>query len=402
MGTIDDAKKAAPGVNFTFLVIYLAGMSAFGSFVNDMYLPSLPSMMKFFHTTVPMVQMGLTTGMIGLAVGELILGPVSDKYGRKPMLVYSLIAFCIASVVSIFSPTIHFFLICRFFQGLGASGGYFLARSIPADIYSGGILARTMAIIGAINGIAPASAPVVGGIISDHYTWKGVFVALTIFGLILLAFSPKFKESLPPQKREQGSVWKSFANYKLLIKNRAFVTHVLLKGSALGVMFAYISAGPFIFETHFGWSQTMFGVFMGANATLVAAGSMVALKFKYLKTAAFVGAWGLMIMSVIEACALWLLPHSFIAFELLLLPMLFCSGMIFTTGNTLAMNEGRNVAGDASALLGIGGYIFGAVVSPLVGHGNILHATAIAFVSISVIVVISAYLSRKLAPDLNN
>lgn len=401
MGLVDDAKAAAPGRSFAFLIIYLVGLSAFGSFVNDMYLPSLPSMMKFFHTTVSMVQMGLTTGMIGLAVGELFMGPISDKYGRKPMLVTSLVAFCIASVVSIFSPNIHFFLVCRFFQGLGASGGYFLARSIPADIYSGRLLAKTMAIIGAINGIAPASAPVFGGIISDHFTWKGVFWVLTAFGLLLLCFSPKFKESLTADKRQQGTLAQSFANYKLLLKNKAFMIHIFLKGSALGLMFAYVSAGPFIFETHFGYSQTVFGLFMGGNALFVAAGSMVALKFNPLKNAAFVGALGLLVFSLLEGGALWFLPKDFWVFEILLLPILFCSGMIFTVGNTLAMNEGRNTAGDASALLGIVGYIFGATVAPLMGQGNVLHATAIAFVVMPVIVLVMAIFSRRLASDLN-
>lgn len=395
------AKPSDGKRSFAFLIAYLVGLSAFGSFVNDMYLPSLPSMMKFFGCSVSMVQMGLTTGMIGLALGELVLGPISDKYGRKPMLVWTLVAFIIASTVSIFSPTIHFFLICRLFQGLGASGGYFLARSIPADIYSGPTLARTMAIIGAINGFAPASAPVVGGLISDHFTWKGVFVVLSAFGVILLCLSPVFKESLPPEKR-QDSVWHSFANYKTLILNKAFVIHVILKGAALGVVFAYISAGPFIFETHFGYSQTVFGLFMGGNALLVAVGSIVALRFKVLKNAALVGAIGLMIFTLAEGAVLWLLPHTFLAFELLLLPMLFCLGMIFTVGNTLAMNEGRQTAGDASALLGIGGYIFGAVVSPLVGHGDILHSTAIALVVLSIITLISAILSSRLASDLNN
>lgn len=401
MGIIDDAKAAAPGRNVIFMIIYLVGLSAFGSFVNDMYLPSLPSMMKFFGTTVSMVQLGLTTGMIGLATGQLFMGPVSDKYGRKPMLVISLIAFCIASVVSIFSPDIKFFLVCRFFQGLGASGGYFLARSIPADIYSGRTLAKIMAIIGAINGIAPASAPVFGGVISDHFTWKGVFWALTIFGALLLIFSPKFKESLTADRRQQGSLLQSFSNYKLLLRNKAFMIHIFLKGTALGLMFAYISAGPFIFETHFGYSQTVFGLFMGGNALLVAAGSMVALKFHPLKNAALAGAIGLMVFSLADAAVLWLLPDSFWAFELLMLPMLFCSGMIFTVGNTLAMNEGRATAGDASALLGVVGYIFGATVAPLMGHGNILHATAIAYAVMPVLVLVMAILSYRLASDLN-
>ncbi|GEM_PF-6522078 len=154
---------SAVAVNFTFLVLYLAGLSAFGSFVNDMYTPSLPSMCRYFHCSVPVVQLGLTMGMLGLGIGQIVLGPVSFRYGRKPVLVASILFFIAAATVSIFSPTIHFFLVCRFFQGIGASGGYFLARTIPADVYGGRRLAKAMAVMGAINGFAPASAPVIGG-----------------------------------------------------------------------------------------------------------------------------------------------------------------------------------------------------------------------------------------------
>ena len=155
---------------YIFLVAYLVGLSAFGSFVNDMYLPTLPEMTRYFQCPVSVIQLGLTMGMLGLGIGQLILGPASDKYGRKPVLMTTMTIFIIGAVVSIFSPDIHFFLGCRFVQGIGASGGYFLARTIPADIFSGRQLAKTMALIGAINGFAPASAPVLGGILAVRTT----------------------------------------------------------------------------------------------------------------------------------------------------------------------------------------------------------------------------------------
>ena len=144
---------------YWFLVIYLVGLSALGSFVNDMYTPSLPEMCRFFHCSVPTVQMGLTMGMIGLALGQFLLGPISDRYGRRPVLICSTLLFIFAAIVSVFSPTIHFFVACRLFQGIGASGGYFLARTIPADVYQGRGLAKLMALIGAINGIARLRPP---------------------------------------------------------------------------------------------------------------------------------------------------------------------------------------------------------------------------------------------------
>jgi len=183
---------------YGFLVFYLVLLSALGSFVNDMFSPALPAMRRFFDCSVPTVQMGLTAGMCGLGLGQIILGPVSDKYGRKPVLVASISVFVVAAVVSIFSPTIHFFIWCRFFQGLGVSGGYFLARTIPADRFQGRQLAKVMALVGAINGFAPASAPVLGGIVADTWGWRGIFVCLAVFAVIVLAMAPGMKESLPP------------------------------------------------------------------------------------------------------------------------------------------------------------------------------------------------------------
>lgn len=393
-------RALASGKYYAFFVAYMVILSALGSFVNDLYLPALPEMVGFFHTTVPTVQLGLTMGMIGLGVGQLVLGPLSDRLGRKPVLVGSISVFIVGAVVGIFSPTIHFFLGCRVIQGLGASGGYFLARTIPADVYSGRPLAKVMAIIGAINGIAPAGAPILGGIITDTWGWRGAFVALTIFAVIVIALSPMLKESLAPARRFHGTVAKGWSGYLGLLKNRAFMTHTAFKGVALGMLFAYISSSPFILQKHYGLSETVFGLVIGANAVFVAAGSMLALKFNPLKKAAVVGATLLMIASAAQAVALWFV-HSIWVFEICAVLMVFSLGMIFSVTNTLAMNEGRQRAGEASAVLGISGYIVGAIVSPLVGIGDIMHSTAITFVILGTITLFFSLLSRRIAPDLD-
>ncbi len=385
---------------YTFLVCYLVLLSALGSFVNDMYTPALPAMCRFFGCSVPLAQMGLTMGMIGLAVGQFLMGPISDRYGRRPVLAFSIALFIAAAVASVFSPSIHVFNICRFFQGAGAAGGYFLARTIPADIYSGRPLAKLMALIGAINGIAPASAPVIGGVTADAYGWKGVFVLLAIFAAIILVMSPVLKESLVPARRATGDWWNAIPTYLKLLRNRPFMIHVSLKSVSLGLLFAYISASPFILETHYGMSQTHYGLLIGFNALFMAAGSMIALKFKLLKNAAKAGAWILAAATAGEAAALWFV-HSLWLFEILMIIMLFALGLIFTAANTLAMNEGREKAGEASAILGIGGYVVGAVASPLVGLGDILHSTAIVFIITALLVLIFARASTLLPPDLN-
>lgn len=384
---------------YAFLVFYLVLLSALGSFVNDMYTPALPAMCRFFGCSVPLAQMGLTTGMIGLGVGQMLLGPISDRYGRKPVLVGSVIVFIIAAIASLFSPSIHIFNTCRFFQGIGASGGYFLARTIPADLYRGRLLAKLMALIGAINGIAPASAPVIGGVTADAFGWKGIFIVLAIFAAAILAIAPALREPLPVSRRTTGAWWKSLPGYIILIKNRAFMIQVCFKGTALGLLFAYISTAPFILQTHYGLSQTVFGLVIGFNALFVAAGSMLALKFNPLKKAATCGSFIMLAGVILQAIALYCI-HSIWIFEAFMVIILFGLGLIFSTTNTLAMNEGRDRAGEASSLLGTAGYVVGSIASPLVGIGNILHSTAIVFIVLTALVMICCHGSKKIAPDL--
>lgn len=176
------------------------------------------------------------------------------------------------------------------------------------------------------------------------------------------------------------------------------MVHVALKGASLGVLFAYISGAPFIYQTEFGFSQIGFGLIMGANAIAVAAGAMIALKFKVLKRAAFIGSFGVLIAAIILTFFIYNL-HNLWSFEIFILPLLFCLGMNFTVSNTLAMNEGRADAGGASAILGVAGYLFGAIVSPLVGKGDIMHSTAIVILSVSVITLGFAIWTKNLAAD---
>lgn len=390
---------SAPKVNYPFLVFFLVTVSALGSFVNDMYTPALPAMCRFFGCQVSVAQLGLTMGMVGLGLGQILLGPISDRYGRKPVLIGSVILFIVAAVASIFSPNIHVFNISRLFQGLGASGGYFLARTIPADLYSGRALAKLMAITGAINGVAPASAPVIGGVTADAWGWKGVFLVLAAFALVILAISPLVKESLPPSRRTTGPWWKSLRGYGALLRDRPFIIHICYKGFALGILFAYLSAAPFILQDHYGLSQTRYGLVIGFNSIFVAAGAMLAMRFHPLKRAARTGAIILAVGTAAQAYALWTI-HSLWVFEICIWVMLFGLGLIFTTTNTLAMSEGSSRAGEASALLGLAGYVVGAIVAPLVGLGDVMHSCAIAFVILTLLTLLCSRHSKRLAPDL--
>ena len=283
------AENSAQGFGkryYMFLMVFLGALSAFGPFITDFYLPTLPSMAEIFHTNASMVQLGLTAGVLGVAVGQIIFGPVSDKYGRRPVLFASLLLFCLATVASIFSPTIDFFNVCRFLQGLGGSGGIVLSRSVATDCYSGRELAKTLAIVGSINGIAPVVAPVIGGMVAGAIGWKGIFLILLAIGVMLAVGCVLFRESLPVENRIKGGYLKVAGGFAELFRRPWFCLYAAMFGISYGVLFSYISSASFIMQDHFGFSEFHFALFFAINAIGCAVGSGLTMKFKKMKTAA--------------------------------------------------------------------------------------------------------------------
>ncbi|MDE6792239.1 MAG: multidrug effflux MFS transporter [Muribaculaceae bacterium] len=387
--------SSAPG-NYGLFVAFIAIIGAFSSFVNDMYLPTIPSMMKEFHTTPSMTQMGISMAMAGMGVGSVLWGSASDRYGRKPTLIISLIIFVLSTVVSLFSTSIIFFIICRLFQGVGAGGAMVLSTSIPADVYMGRQLAKLMAIIGVVNGVAPAVAPVVGGVMADWMGWRGIFVVLLIIGVVMTIWTTRYKETLPPQRRLQVHSFSDYLKaYRNLFTNGRFMIYVTIKAVAIGLLYAYIASAPFILQSHYGFSALAFGLIFGGNALAMSVGSTLALRFKVMKQGLVVGCIGMFIFAVAEAIVMWG-QGAFVWYEIFAVPMLLFSGMIFSSANTLSMEVGRSEAGTASAILSVVKYAFAAVVSPLVGLGNMFHSTAIAFVVVTAIALILAWKASRL------
>lgn len=224
-----------------FILVFLGMLTAFGPFVTDMYLSTLPAMSDYFHTTSSMVQLGLTASMIGLAAGQLLFGPLSDKYGRRLPLIISMALFAVATIGCIYSYTIMQFVGWRLVQGIAGAGGIVISRSVAADKYAGRELAKMLALIGAINGVAPVAAPMGGGFLAGSVGWIGIFWCLFVLGLILLWGSIHFEESLPVEARKQKS-WKNvFLSFAEVLRNHRYVCYTLQFGFAQGVLFANIS-----------------------------------------------------------------------------------------------------------------------------------------------------------------
>lgn len=357
-----------------YLYLLLGALAAFPPLVTDMYLPALPVMTDEFQATASAVQMSLAACILGLAAGQLVFGPLSDKWGRKPLLKSAIVLFIISTLASIFSPTIEVLNLCRFFQGLGGAGGVVLSRSVATDCYSGRELAKTLAIISAINGIAPVTAPVVGGLFSESIGWKGIFCILLGIGVLLYIGSLPFRESHPDEKRYTGTLSSLFRQAGALLGNTIYVRYVLIFGMANAVLFGYISSASFILQKDFGMSELMFGVLFGINSLGIGAGSMLSLKLRRISSASRIGCVGMFACSLLQLCNYYL-GIGFWGYEALVFVMLFCVGMVFTSSTTLAMTEGKSMIGWASAVVGATGFLFGGIVTPLVGIGIIQLST---------------------------
>ncbi len=379
----------------TFLLILLGLLSAFGPFVTDMYLPGLPSMTVYFDTTASLVQLGITTAMLGLAFGQVIIGPLSDKYGRKLPLMASLWLFILSTIACIFSWNIGAFIFFRFLQGIAGAGGIVISRSVATDCYSGKELAKAFAMISAVNGLAPILAPIGGGIMLKFTNWLGIFTFLLFIGIVLILLCLKLKESLPAERRITVPAFSSFRNFIPLLGKREFMGYVLIQAFTFGTIFAYISSSPFILQEHYRLSPLAYSLCFAINAVALIIGTASAGRFRNIRKGVVTGVAGSFVLSIFTGVTLWL-EMPIIYFEIALFLTLAFGGIVLPTSTALALDTERQNAGTASAIFGAISFLAGGIVSPLVGIGNILHSTAIIMVASSAIALLLVCKKRKL------
>ena len=343
-------------------------MTAMAPLSTDMYLPSLPVMQADFGISASLVQMTLTMTMLGMALGQIFAGPVSDYYGRKKPLVIGMAAFTAATIGCVLAENIMAFLCFRFVMGFAGASGIVVSKAIARDVCEGPELTRFFAMLMMVNGLAPILAPVIGGQILLFTTWRGVFVTLVAIGFVLLLATLVYKETLSPEKRLAG-LKASFAKFPQLLKNRYFLGHCLLQCFAFGGFFAYISGSPFVFQNIFQVSPQAYSlIFGGIGVGLLVAGALPARlagrvpEEKMLQTAMLISFFG----SVLLFVGFW--------FEVglaVILPILFFTitplSVLGASSFSLALSRQGKNAGTASALLGFSSMILGGCMMPLVG-----------------------------------
>ena len=358
-----------------FVLVSAALLSAFGPFMTDLYLPAFPELMEYFDTTTSLIQLSLTFGVIGLAAGQLVIGPLSDKYGRRRPLILSLTVFVVSTLICLLCRDVITFICFRLLQGIAAAGGVVISRSIAVDLYEGKEFTRFFAMLSAVQGLAPIVAPIAGGLLLGITDWRGIFAVLLLIGVAILAAAFRFRESLPEERRQTGSVLATFANFRSVLGNKHFVCYMLIQSFAMGVLFAYISSSPFIFQTEYGLTPVMYSVCFAFNGLAIMTGNLIVPRFGSEERALGIGACCLLIASLVLAVCLmggW----SVVAIEIGFLVLLFCVGMVLPTSTSLALALERKNSGNASAMLGFFQFTFAGLVAPLVGLGEVSVATS--------------------------
>jgi DHA1 family bicyclomycin/chloramphenicol resistance-like MFS transporter len=350
--------------------VVLGLLSTFGPISLDLYLPLLPQLAGDLHASPSAAQATITACLLGLAAGQLVAGPLSDRIGRKRPLITGVALYAICSLLCAVAPTISVLLALRLLQGLAGAAGLVIARAVARDLFGGRALVVFLARMMLVSGFAPVVAPVLGGQLARVMDWRGVFGVLAAIGLVLvLAALLGLPESLPPERRVGGRWHETLRGFPDLLRDRLFVGVALSGGLAGASMFAYIAGATFVLQRQYGLSPQGFSFVFGLNSIGIMAFSQVAARLVRTTTPHRVLALGLSLnLTGAMALLLSVLTHAPLPFIICSLFVMVSSlGTVFPTTTAIALSGHGNRAGTASSLLGLLQYVFGAAVAPLVG-----------------------------------
>ncbi|WP_254392188.1 Bcr/CflA family multidrug efflux MFS transporter [Streptomyces buecherae] len=378
-GTSAGAESAAPHLvaqrrTGLLVTLILGGLTALPPLSMDMYLPALPEVTDALHSPAATVQLTLTACLAGMALGQLVVGPMSDRWGRRRPLLIGMVIYVIATAICAFAPNAELLIAFRLLQGLAGAAGIVIARAVVRDLYDGVEMARFFSTLMLISGVAPIIAPVIGGQVLRLTDWRGVFVVLTVIGVLLtVVVWRRLDETLPPERRHTGGLPETMRTMRGLLADRVFTGYTLAGSFAFAALFAYVSGSAFVIQEIYGASPQTFSLLFGLNSIgLVAVGQLngkVLVGRVSLDKALSVGIAVIMVASVallLMACGVFgevgLVPMATGLFVLM-----SAMGLVMPNTNAQALMRTPHAAGSASALLGTTSFLVGAIASPLVG-----------------------------------
>ena len=373
---LETPRELSPGERMTSrqrlqLVLVLGSLIALGPLTIDMYLPALPTITDDLQTTAAAVQLTLTGTLAGLALGQLLIGPVSDAIGRRTPLLIGVAVHILASIFCVIAPNLAVLGTLRVLQGLGAAASMVVAMAIVRDLFSGLAAAKLLSRLMLVMGAAPILAPTIGGIALSWTSWRGVFVVLAVLGAgIFAATAFALPETLPVERRRNGGVLGTVRDYGRLLTDRSYIGLILVAGLAMAALFAYVSGSSFVFQEQYGLSQQQFGFVFGAGAIGLIAATQFNVRLLrrwspsqiLMSALAFGAAMGLILLLFAVT--------GFGGLIGILIPLwlvLVSAGLAFPNAPALALSRHGEAAGTAAALLGAVQFGVGALAAPLVG-----------------------------------
>nr|WP_262039558.1 multidrug effflux MFS transporter [Streptomyces sp. Isolate_219] len=349
----------------------LAGLSGASPLATDMYVPALPDLARSLSTDVSGAQMSLTGFLAGIIVGQLVLGPLSDAVGRRPVLLGGSVLFAAFSTVCALAPTVEVLIAARVGQGIAGAAGIVVSRAVVADLFDDRELPSVFSRLGAITAAAPVLAPLAGGALLLAVSWRYVFAVLALMGVLLaLGVWHWIPESHPPHVRLTGGLAASLRTIGQVAAQRAVLTPVLALACGGAAVFAYIAGTTFLFQDIYRLSPALSSLVYGVNAVGNMAGSLAYGRLAkrrppedLLIISGALAATGVAALLLIQATTGSTMPMTWLC---LLITISAC-GIFFPAVITVAQSRGRAAPGATSALLGGGQFLFGAAVSPLAG-----------------------------------
>ena len=349
-------------------------MSIFGPLCIDMYLPALPQLSSQLHVGASAVQLTLTACVIGIAAGQLLLGPVSDRVGRRPPLLTGLAAFLVSSLACALAPNIYLLTGFRLIQGIGGAAGIAISRSIVRDLHSGPALARFYSTLMLATGLGPILAPQIGSWILVFSSWRGVFAGLAVVGAILLFLVWwRVPETLPPDARTSGSIWRALGMTVSVSRDRIFLGYALGCALAMGAIFAYVGGSSFVLQNVYGLSPQAYGLIFALSGCAMVAGAQVSGRLAGRVGPASLLATGLCTMTTGGVLLLTVVVSRVVGLAgVIPAVIMIMAGWGLVAPNALALGMQRypQSAGAASAVVGFLQFTLAAVAAPLPGLGG--------------------------------
>ncbi len=382
------------------LVVVLGALSAFGPLTTDVYLPALPGLGDAFGASPSEVQLTLTACVIGLAVGQLLLGPLSDMLGRRLPLLVSLAVFAVVSLGCAAAPSLPVLIGARLAQGLAGAGGIVIARAMVRDLSSGLAAARAFSALMAIVTAGPVFAPLLGAGLLLFTEWRGVFVALAAIGvgLFLIALLAT-RETLDPSRRRPGALRRSFRDVAQLVRHRHFIAYALAGSLGFAGLFSYIAASSFVYQDVFGLSAQLYALLFAVNGVV-----LMSTNVANRRLVGQVEPQRLMLIGLSVICLAGLaiatatVAGARAGVVLPLLPLVAVgSGLSIPNSLALGMEREGERAGTASALFGLLQFSLGALVAPLVGIAGASAVPMGIAIAASALLALATFL--LLAPD---